>query len=131
VALRLDVDQAVRRHDEIVPELRVKRLVQTELVEGLAHVAQPGVSFGLADGEPRVAHPQPGMSAQLVVGTRAAPVLHEEQPEVLLGRAQVASRVDRPQHRIARHALVEPVDQAAEGLLPAHGLVEAGRLAHA
>jgi len=53
----LDVDQAVRRHDEIVPELRVERLVQRQLVEGLAHVAQPGVPFGLSDGEPCVAHP--------------------------------------------------------------------------
>src|SRR5580693_4923848 len=71
------------------------------------------------------------MPAQLVVGTRPAPVLDEEQPQVLLGRTEILGRVHRPQHGILRDALVEPVDQAAEGLLPAHGLVEAGRLAHA
>src|SRR5262249_14723049 len=76
-------------------------------------------------------HPEPGMPAQLVVGARPAPVLHEEQPQVLLGRAEVLGRVDRTQHGVFRHALVEPVDQAGEKLLPAHRLVEADRLAHA
>jgi DNA-binding NarL/FixJ family response regulator len=127
---RLDVDQAVRGHHQVVPELRVQRLVQAQLVERLAHVAQPGVPLGLADCEPGMAHPQPGMPAQLVVGARPAPVLHEEQPQVLLGRAEIFGRVHRPQRGIVRNALVEPVDQAAERLLPAHGLIEAGRLAH-
>src|ERR1700683_4477345 len=50
---------------------------------------------------------------------------------MLLGGPEVLGRVYRPQYRILHHALVEPVDQAAEGLFPAYGLVEAGRLAHA
>src|SRR5580704_4991675 len=70
------------------------------------------------------------MPAQLVVGAWPAPVLHEEQSQVLLGRAEILRRVHRAQHGILRDALVEPVNQAGEGLLPAHGLVEAGRLAH-
>src|SRR5580693_9091020 len=71
------------------------------------------------------------MPAQLGVGARPAPVLDQEQPQVLLGRAQILRRVHRPQYGILGDALVEPVDQAGEGLLPAHRLVEAGRLAHA
>ena len=43
-----------------------------------------GVPLGLADGEPGVPHPEPGMPAQLVIGTRPTPVLHQEQREPLL-----------------------------------------------
>src|SRR5882724_3171907 len=57
------VDQAVRGHDQVVPELGGERLVQLELVQGDAHVVQPGVPFGLADGEPGVPHAEPGMPA--------------------------------------------------------------------
>ena len=42
----------------------------------------------------------------------------EEQPQVLLGRAEIPGRVHRPQHGVLRDALVEPVDQAAERLFP-------------
>src|ERR1035438_1619547 len=119
---RLDVDQAVRGHDQVVPELGGQCVLKRELVEGDPHVLQPGVAFGLADGEPDVPHPQPGVPAQLIVGAGTAPVLHEEQHQVFLGRAEVLGRVHRPQHGIFRHALIEPVDQSAEGLLPAYGL---------
>ena len=127
----LDVDQAVRGHDQVVPELGVQGFVQAEFVEGDPHVVQPRVSLGFADGEPGVPHPEPGVPAQLVVGARPTPVLHEEQPQVLLGGPEVPGRIDRPQHGIVRDALVEPVDQAGKGLFPAHGLVHADRLAHA
>jgi hypothetical protein len=77
----------VRGHHQVVPELVVQRLVEGKLVQGQAHVAQPGIALGLADTEPGVPHPQPRMAAQLVVGARTAPVLHKEQPQVLLGRS--------------------------------------------
>jgi len=128
---RLDVDQAVRGHHQVLPQLRVQRRIKLEFVQRHAHLAQPGIPLGLADREPGVAHPQPRVPAQLVVSARTAPVLDEEQPQVLFGRPKVLGRIHRAQHRVLRDALVEPVDQAAEGLLPAHCLVEAGRLAHA
>ena len=83
------VDQRVRRHHQVVPELGVERRGQRHLVERRPHVLQPQVALGLADAEPDVPHPQPGMPAQLVVGGRPAPVLDEEQPQVLLGRPEV------------------------------------------
>jgi hypothetical protein len=119
------VYQAVRGHDQVIPELGVECLVQGELIQSDPHVVQPGVTLGFADAEGGVPHPQPRMPAQLAVGLRAAPVLDEEQREVLLGRLQVLRRVDRPEHRILGDALVEPVDQAAEGVLAAHCLVQA------
>ena len=93
---------------------------------------KPGVTLGRADGEVHVTHSQPRMATPLVVGGRAAPVLDEEQPQVLLGRTQVPARVDRPQLGIGRDLLVEAVDEAAEGGLSADCLVKARglRLAH-
>ena len=128
------VDQAVRGHYQVIPQLRVVGLVQADLVEGVPHVAQPGVPLRLPDDEVRVPHAQPGVPTPLVVGTRPAPVLHEEQAQVLLGRPEVPAGVDRAQVGIGGHPAVEGVHQAEEGLLAAHGLVEAdgsGCLFHA
>src|SRR5260370_26615456 len=67
------------------------------------------------------------MTAEFVVGARAAPVLGEERPQVLRGRPEIPARVHRPEFRISGNAPVEGVHQAAEGLLAADRLVEAGR----
>ena len=127
------VDQAVGGHHQVIPQLGVQGLVQCQFVERGAHMAQPGVTFCFSDGEARVAHPQPRVAALLAVGSGAAPVLDQEQPQVLLGRPEIPARVYRPEQRIPGDFLVEPAYQAAEGLFPAHGLVEAllGCLIHA
>src|SRR5262249_19611785 len=121
------VDQAVRGHDQVLPQLGVVRRIESHLVQGRAHVTQPGVPFRLPDDEARVSHAQPRMAAQLVIGARAAPVLHEEQAQVLLGRPQILARVDPPELRIGGNALVEGMHQAAERFLAADRLVEADR----
>src|SRR5712691_8524780 len=121
------VDQAVRGHDEVVPQLGVERRVESQLVQGGAHVAQPRVPLRLPDGEVRVAHAQPRMATPLVVGAGAAPVLDEEQAQVLLGRPEILARIYRPELRVSGNALVERMHQAPEGLLAADRFVEAGR----
>src|SRR6185312_622132 len=88
---------------------------------------QTRVSLRFPDREVRVAHAQPGMPTALVIGARAAPVLHEKQPQVLLGGPEVLARVYRTELRIVRDALVEGVHQPAEGLLAADSLIEARR----
>src|SRR5690242_14165544 len=74
-------------------------------------------------------HPQSRMSAKRGVGIRPAPVLNEEHPQPLGRRSEVVLRVDRTQHRIACHAGVKRVDEAAERLLSANGFVKRHRLA--
>jgi hypothetical protein len=103
------------------------RWIESHLVQGGAHVAQPGVPFRLPDDEVCMPHAQPGMAAKLVIGARAAPVLHEEQAQVLLGGSQILTRVDRPEFRIGGNALVKGMHQAAKRLLAADCLVETGR----
>lgn len=65
----------------------------------------------------------------VAVRAGAAPVLHQEEHETLLGRSEVLLRVHRAQQRVPRDSLVETVDQTAEGLLAADLLVE-GLLLH-
>src|ERR1700722_19549551 len=65
------------------------------------------------------------MAAQLVIGRRAAPVLDQEQAQVLLGRPEILARIDRAQLRIGCYLLVEPVHQATERRLAANLLVQA------
>ena len=113
------VDQTVRGHDQVVPQLPVEFRGQRQFVQRCPHMPQPGVPLGLADHEMPVPHPQPRVAAPLVVGGRAAPVLHQEQPEVLLGRAEVPARVDGAQFGVGGHLLIEPVHQAPERRLPA------------
>src|SRR5262249_10372755 len=48
------VDQAVRGHDQVLPQLGVVRRIESHLVQGRAHVTQPGVPFRLPDDEARV-----------------------------------------------------------------------------
>src|SRR5262249_48627880 len=93
------VDQAVRGHDEELPPLGVMRWIEPHLVQGGPHVAQPGVPFRLPDDEACMPHAQPRMAAKLVIGARAAPVLHEEQAQVLLGGPPILSPVSRTAFR--------------------------------
>jgi hypothetical protein len=118
------VDQAVRGHHQVVPQLRVQLLGQRDLIQRRAHVQQPVIPLHRADAERHVPHPQPRVPAQLVIGLRAAPVLDEEQPQVLLRGAEVFGRVHRAQHRVGGDLLVEPVDQPGKRLFAANGGVE-------
>ena len=43
------VDEAVGGHDQVIPELLVERGVQVQLVQGSAHVPEPGVALSVAD----------------------------------------------------------------------------------
>ena len=81
-------------------------------LDGGAHVDEPAVALRRADRERRVAHPQPGMAALLVVGGRAAPVLGQEQRQAVAGAGEVRLRVERPEVRIGLDPVVEPVDEA-------------------
>src|SRR5690606_13256144 len=58
----------------------------------------------------------------------AAPVLHEEKPQPVLGRAQILLRVQRPQDLVLGDLRVEAGDQLAEGLLAADRAVERVRV---
>jgi cation:H+ antiporter len=124
------VHHGVRRHDEVVPQRRLELLRELQLVDGGAHVRQPGVALCRTDREGRVPHAQPGMAALFPIGPRAAPVLDEEEPEPLLGGSEVLFRIERAEHRVRRDVLIEPVDEPAEGLLAADRLEECHFLCH-
>ena len=96
--------------------MRARRLAAPS--SAAEHVAQPGVALGRADDEGGVAHAQARMPALLAVGRRAAPVLHQEEREVVRRLAQVVG-VERPQQRVAGDAEIEAVDQVDEERLPA------------
>jgi hypothetical protein len=113
---------------EVVPQLLFEVLAQPQRVDGGAHVAQPGIVGSAVDAERCVAHAQARMAAAFAVGARAAPVLHEEEGHALLCRAKVFLRVHGAQERVLRHALVEAVNQLAEGLLAADRFKEGPRV---
>ena len=58
---------------------RRRRSAASPSVDRVAHVPEPRVALGRPDPERHVAHPQPRMAALVVVRSRAAPVLGEEQ----------------------------------------------------
>src|SRR5262245_30081621 len=60
--------ERVRRAGLVVEQLAFEVLGEPEGPHRRGHVAKPGVALGGADRERAVAHPQPGMAAQLVVG---------------------------------------------------------------
>ena len=70
------------------------------------------------------------MAALRVVGRRTAPVLGEEEGQPVAGAGQVRLRVERPEDRVDRDAVVEPTDQRLEERHPAGGVVEAGLVGH-
>jgi len=87
-------------------------------------VAEPGIAFALADDPVGVPHPQPWVPSVVGVRRRPAPVLHEEQRQPVTGTREVLVRVQRPQDRVQRNALVEPVDELPEDGLSPHGVVQ-------
>ena len=89
----------------------------------VGHVPQPGVALEAADDERGVAHAQSGVAALLRVGAGAAPVLGEEERQVLLRLDEVVG-VEGAQHGVGGHPGVEAVDQRGEEGLPAHPVVE-------
>src|SRR5262249_10191087 len=62
---------------------------------------------------------------QFVVGARAAPVLDQEQAQVLLGRPEALAGIDRPQERILGDGPVECADKPGKGVFAADRLVYA------
>ena len=80
---------------------------QVRLVDRDAHAAQPGVALERADLEGGVPHPQPRVAALVRIGLRAAPVLLQEHPQALLGRAEVLLGIERAQHRVVGDLFVE------------------------
>src|ERR671931_1914931 len=123
-AMSSGIDHEIRRAYQIVPKGLLLVLRQLQTLHRPPHVAEPGVALPLADRERRVPHPQPGMSLLTGVRTGTAPVLLQEHPQPVCRCVQIRIRVERPQHRIVRHARVELVDQLAEGRRAADRLVE-------
>lgn len=116
----------MRRSLEVFPDRRLVLRLQPGFVEGFSHVRQPRVALGRSDRERRVAQAQARVAAVLVIGARAAPVLHQEEAQTLLGRGEFALRVQRAQDRVAAHTAVEAPDQPPEGVFPSGGFVERG-----
>ena len=69
-------------------------------------------------------HPQPGVASGLRIRRRPAPVLDQEHPQALGGRAEIVLGIDRAQHGVGGHARVERVDEPAERLLAADRVEE-------
>ena len=72
-----------------------------------------------------MAHPQAGMAALVGVRGRAAPVLHEEQPQPIAGAGQVGRlRVQPHEQRIPGDTVVEHIDEPREERLAADDVVQ-------
>ena len=108
---------------EVVAQLRLQlrrhAALGHDLVEGGGHVPEPGVPLGLADHERGVALAEARVPPLLAVGAGTAPVLLEEQRQVLDGVGEVVG-VERPQQRVGRDPGVEALDEVDEERLPAH-----------
>ena len=83
-------------------------------VDRLAHVEQPAIALRWAYGEREVTHSEARMAALEVVGARAAPVLGEEQRQPVAGTGQVLLRIERPNDRVGRDAVIEAPDETLE-----------------
>ena len=97
---RVGVDHGQGRARQVVPELGLvlggHPTRRGGLVEGCAHVAQPGVVGGGIDRVRRVPHPQARVPPLLGVGGRPTPVLLEEQLQALAPRARGRPRGTSP-----------------------------------
>jgi hypothetical protein len=87
-------------------------------------MAKPGVTLRLPDREGLMPHTQSWVTARLVVGRRAAPVLDEEKREVLGRICEVLIRIQGPQQRVLLDPRVEARHQQPEGWLAAGCLVD-------
>ena len=123
VTLGLAVDEAVGRHGEVVVEPLPYVGLEIDRVERTGHRRQPSVSLALTDGEWRVAHAQAGMSPPIAVRRGPAPVLSQEQCEVLGRWAEIVG-IQRPQHDVVGDAGVEAVDECNEKRHPPDDLVD-------
>ncbi|MPM17512.1 hypothetical protein SDC9_63907 [bioreactor metagenome] len=120
------VDHRVGGADQVGPQLVAGRLVHLDRPHCVVHALQPVVPLRGGHLERFVSHPQPRVPALLGVGAGPAPVLFEEHPQPVLGRAEVLLRIHRVQVRGLPDVLVEPVHDRPEGLRPAHPLVRGG-----
>ena len=93
-------------------------------VEAFAEVHEPAVARLRRHGERRVPHAQPRVPALVGVRRGAAPVLLEEHREPVCGGSEVLLGVERPQHLVGGHALVERVDDELDRVVPADRVVE-------
>ena len=117
------VDEGVCRPREVVAQAVVVLGGEPERVDGVHHVQQPAVAHVGRDLEGHVPHPQARVTALLGVGRRAAPVLLEEHPEALLGRAEVVLGVEGAQRLVLGDAAVELAHELGEGLVAAEVVV--------
>ena len=109
---------------EVVPE--------RGLVEGRSAARPPRCAYDVppvagvgVHVEGHVAHSQTRVAALLAVRRRTAPVLREEEREALRGGPEVFFGIHGSQHLVLCHLAVEDVDEACEGLVPSHLLIEA------
>ena len=93
---------------------------------------EPAIAFVDPDREGRVTHPQGGVAALLLIRRRPAPVLREEQRQLVTrGTELLGLRVQREQRGIALHTVVEPVDERLEERHAADRVVERDLTLHA
>ena len=124
------VDQAVRGHDQVIPQLGIVPWIEFQLVQGRAHVPEPRIALGRADDGN-------GRAASAAGDDRAAREYSAGPPQYWMRNSRRCSSagprsrlgIDGPQFRISRDLGVEAVYQAAEGRFAADGLVQARALA--
>lgn len=97
------------------PELGPLLIGQVDRCQTLGEMGEPAVASVLVDLERRVPDPQTRVAAEIVVRRRAAPVLAQEQRQVLGGRAQIRAFIHRSEHGVVGHTLVERVNNPTNG----------------
>ena len=117
------VDEVSRCHLEIVDELGLVFGRSVGSPDRADHVGEPGIPFGQPDDKGDMAHAKPRMPARLAVGARSAPVLAEEERQVLFRIAEVI-RIHMCEDRVMADAFIEPLDQLIKEGLAAHPLVQ-------
>src|SRR5215813_14881148 len=90
------------RHFEVLDERVSDGRVQIYARDGCTHVPHPGVALPASDRKREMTHAQLRVATALAVPARAAPVLDEEQPQVLgcSGEHGRVLRIKRPQQGV-------------------------------
>ncbi len=121
------VDHGGRRRLDVVLEHRPDCLEDTRGqrggIDGIHHVANPAIAFGLSDHEREVACPQPWMTSLFGVRRRPAPELTEEERRSPSGLGEVLG-VDRPNDGIEFDPIEEVVDDGREVRLASDRFVQ-------
>ncbi len=121
------VDHGRRRRFDVILEHRTDRFEdawrQRRGIDGVHHVADPTIAFGLSDHERKVARPEAGMAAFLGVRGRPAPELAEEQGCSPPGVGEVIG-VDRSNDGIELDPIEEVVDDGLEIGRAANGFIQ-------